>query len=67
MGLFPKLYSAGSKSSLGSISKHRNAYVRMMVGLSARTLMIHMKRDLTCNAGARQRPMRRLASPGPLR
>jgi transposase len=45
LGLVPKQYSTGGKSTLGGISKRGNAYLRMMVIQGARALLIHMKRD----------------------
>jgi transposase len=45
LGLVPRQYSTGGKSTLGGISKRGNAYLRMMVIQGARALLIHMKRD----------------------
>ena len=45
LGLVPRQYSTGGKSSLGGISKRGNNYLRQMVIQGAKALKIHMKRD----------------------
>ncbi|HHQ4659503.1 TPA: IS110 family transposase, partial [Aeromonas hydrophila] len=45
LGLVPRQYSTGGKSSLGGISKRGNSYLRQMVIQGAKALKIHMKRD----------------------
>ncbi|MGN5543094.1 transposase, partial [Aeromonas sp. Lyrl_2] len=44
LGLVPRQYSTGGKSSLGGISKRGNNYLRKMVIQGAKALKIHMKR-----------------------
>ncbi|MNB84608.1 Transposase IS116/IS110/IS902 family protein [compost metagenome] len=47
LGLVPRQYSTGGKSSLGGISKRGNCYLRQMVIQGAKALKIHMKRDIS--------------------
>ena len=45
LGLVPRLYSTGGKSTLGAISKRGNSYLRQLFIQGAHALYTHMKRD----------------------
>jgi len=45
LGLVPRQYSTGGKSTLGTISKRGNSYLRQLFIQGAQALYIHMKRD----------------------
>ena len=45
LGLVPRQYSTGGKSTLGRISKRGNIYLRSLFIQGAQALYIHMKRD----------------------
>lgn len=45
LGLVPRQNSTGGKSSLGSISKRGNVYLRKLFIQGAQTLYIHFKRE----------------------
>ena len=45
LGLVPRQYSTGGKSTLGRISKRGNSYLRQLFIQGAHALYVHMKRD----------------------
>lgn len=45
LGLVPRQYSTGGRSTLGSISKRGNSYLRQLLIQGAHALYTHMKRD----------------------
>ena len=45
LGLVPRQFSTGGKSTLGSISKRGNSYLRQLLIQGAHALYTHMKRD----------------------
>jgi len=45
LGLVPRQHSTGGKSTLGSISKRGNVYLRKLFIQGAQVLLLHLKRD----------------------